>query len=662
MGILDAPITPASLGVVPKWKANTAYTAGQQVVSPNGDIVSAITTFTSGATYNAANWLLSPTYGQIPDRALISNMPSKIYSSHRGYGQVAPENTMEGFYQAYANNVHEINVDTWPLIDGAVACLHDETLDFATTNTGKITQLDTSAVQQLTVDAGNWFGGNWGNLKVPLFAQVAAVFGNKMPMQVQAKPTTGSGAALINTLKAYGVGPATVRIASFSITELAAPIAAGYTVIYLLTGANYASQDPTALAAQGVDWVALDRTASGLTTQAAKNAEVARWHAAGIKVSIYSPLRRRHVWPWLTAGADAFDSDEPRYQRPDWVPLTFSPFKSMNFFHGMIGPSEAPASSTRGSFVGELGVSGRWRQPGIGFTLQGWGSPLPSAIETKLVGAVAIGATSIRVGPENQPLAGKPLTIDSETVTPTTDGVYDSSNGTYTVAVPALTAAHADGARVRGGVFSIDVDIVYDGLGSDNTRWPGVVFCQPDDAIYSDGTLATNDCGYLAFLRVNGQLSINGRNLTTMISGAPAAVNTAAISAPLVTSGALTSGVAVTSIPVTALATALVAGQQFYLPTGQKATVSGSAAVGATSVPVNSITPTTTVASGASLPQVVTLRLARTATAVSVTRVDTNTTLSWNDTTWFGGYFAFGQNPQSAGGLFSFADFSRTIS
>lgn len=601
-------------------------------------------------------------YAQVPARARVDNLPAKIYSSHRGYGQVAPENTMEGFYQAYANNVHEINVDTWPLIDGAVACLHDETLDFATTNSGKITALDTSAVQQLTVDAGNWFGGNWGNLKVPLFAQVAAAFGNKMPMQVQAKPTVGSGAALINTLSAYGVGPATIRIASFSITELAAPIAAGYTVIYLLTGANYASQNPAALAAQGVDWVALDRTAAALSTQAAKNAEVARWHAAGIKVSIYSPLRRRHVWPWLIAGADAFDSDEPRYQRPDWVPLASSPFKTMNFYHGMIGPSEAPASSTRGSFVGELGVSGRWRQPGIGFTLQGWGSPLPSAIETKLVGAVSAGATSIRVGPENKPLAGKPITIESETVTPTADGVYDESNGSYTVAVPALASSHPDGARVRGGVFSIDVDIVYDGLGSDNTRWPGVVFCQPDDAIYSDGTIATNDCGYLAFLRVNGQLSINGRNLTTMISGAPAAVNTAAISAPLVTTGSLASGAAITSLPVTALATALVAGQQFYLPTGQKATVSGAAAAGATSVPINSVTLTGAIASGVSIPQVVTLRLARTATAVSVTRVDTATTLSWNDTTWFGGYFAFGQNPQSAGGLFSFADFSRTIS
>lgn len=56
MGLLDAPVTPASLGVVPKWKANTAYTAGDKVISPLGEIVSAVASFTSGATYSAANW------------------------------------------------------------------------------------------------------------------------------------------------------------------------------------------------------------------------------------------------------------------------------------------------------------------------------------------------------------------------------------------------------------------------------------------------------------------------------------------------------------------------------------------------------------------------------------------------------------------------------
>lgn len=44
---------------VPRWAPSTAYIAGQQVVSPNNDVVTANTSFTSGATFSQANWSLS---------------------------------------------------------------------------------------------------------------------------------------------------------------------------------------------------------------------------------------------------------------------------------------------------------------------------------------------------------------------------------------------------------------------------------------------------------------------------------------------------------------------------------------------------------------------------------------------------------------------------
>ena len=46
-GILAAPT---------RWAPSTAYNLGEQVVSPNNDIVSAVAAHTSGATYTAANW------------------------------------------------------------------------------------------------------------------------------------------------------------------------------------------------------------------------------------------------------------------------------------------------------------------------------------------------------------------------------------------------------------------------------------------------------------------------------------------------------------------------------------------------------------------------------------------------------------------------------
>ncbi|MFJ4026015.1 pyocin knob domain-containing protein [Paenarthrobacter sp. NPDC089989] len=51
-----AAVESSTVQALPRWKANTAYTAGQQVLSPGGDIVTATVAFTSGATYSAANW------------------------------------------------------------------------------------------------------------------------------------------------------------------------------------------------------------------------------------------------------------------------------------------------------------------------------------------------------------------------------------------------------------------------------------------------------------------------------------------------------------------------------------------------------------------------------------------------------------------------------
>ncbi len=45
-----------------KWAASQAYVRGQQVVSPNNDVVSANVAHTSGSTFNAANWSVSSTY------------------------------------------------------------------------------------------------------------------------------------------------------------------------------------------------------------------------------------------------------------------------------------------------------------------------------------------------------------------------------------------------------------------------------------------------------------------------------------------------------------------------------------------------------------------------------------------------------------------------
>jgi hypothetical protein len=89
---------------------------------------------------------------------------------------------------------------------------------------------------------------------------------------------------------------------------------------------------------------------------------------------------------------------------------------------------------------------------------------------------------------------------------------------------------------------------------------------------------------------------------------------------------------------VRAVSGALKSGHRFVLPTGQVATLSDAVPCGATSLPVDELTPSAPVATGTALPQQVTLAVAKTPAGCTVSRTDDGTTLSLVDASWSGGY------------------------
>lgn len=72
-----AAAAQGNAGLLPKWKPNTAYTTGDQVVNPDGDTVTRTTPGTSGASYTATNWTSSPTVAAVT-AATSANTPGAI--------------------------------------------------------------------------------------------------------------------------------------------------------------------------------------------------------------------------------------------------------------------------------------------------------------------------------------------------------------------------------------------------------------------------------------------------------------------------------------------------------------------------------------------------------------------------------------------------------
>lgn len=78
------PTGPAgAAGGLQNWAATTAYTAGQKVVSPGNDVVSALAAFTSGAAYVASNWQASSTFaGLQPQVPRVPAAPVSLESPY----------------------------------------------------------------------------------------------------------------------------------------------------------------------------------------------------------------------------------------------------------------------------------------------------------------------------------------------------------------------------------------------------------------------------------------------------------------------------------------------------------------------------------------------------------------------------------------------------
>ncbi|SDP25320.1 hypothetical protein SAMN04487914_106120 [Arthrobacter sp. ok909] len=62
---------------VPKRKANTAYLAGNPALNPSGDTVTAKANFTSGASYDAANWNVPTAYAPASVALKVAPSPGR---------------------------------------------------------------------------------------------------------------------------------------------------------------------------------------------------------------------------------------------------------------------------------------------------------------------------------------------------------------------------------------------------------------------------------------------------------------------------------------------------------------------------------------------------------------------------------------------------------
>ncbi len=104
---------------------------------------------------------------------------------HQGSCADRPGNTLAGFRRAIEARAHVVEIDVRTTKDGALVCLHDETVDRTTHGKGKVAELTLVELQKL--DAGVKFDAKFAGERVPTLRQVLELAKGKIAVMLDLK-------------------------------------------------------------------------------------------------------------------------------------------------------------------------------------------------------------------------------------------------------------------------------------------------------------------------------------------------------------------------------------------------------------------------------------------------------------------------------------------
>lgn len=232
--------------------------------------------------------------------------------AHRGGGTLAPENTLAGMRCGLAYGFHAVEFDVMLARDGVAVVMHDPYLGRTVRGSGNVYDYD--GAELLRIDAGSWYGPQFADEKVPLFAEVVEFCrAQGIWMNIEIKPAPGyeaaTGRSVALLTQAYfseelalGEPGRLPLLSSFSVLALAAARAAAPR---LPLGALFDTVPPNwAELLRALGAVALHTNHKRLTPALAREVK-----QAGFGLFCYTvndPARARELLGW---GVDGFCTD-----------------------------------------------------------------------------------------------------------------------------------------------------------------------------------------------------------------------------------------------------------------------------------------------------------------------------------------------------------------
>jgi glycerophosphoryl diester phosphodiesterase len=108
------------------------------------------------------------------DDYISQNKP--LITAHRGFAEVAPENTMSAFEAALKAGADASEFDVHMTADGTLVVFHDDTIGRTTNGSGVLKELNYEYLS--TLDAGSWKDPKFAGEKIPTLHQTLTFFQN----------------------------------------------------------------------------------------------------------------------------------------------------------------------------------------------------------------------------------------------------------------------------------------------------------------------------------------------------------------------------------------------------------------------------------------------------------------------------------------------------
>lgn len=116
------------------------------------------------------------------------DMPYPRVCAHRGYPEVAPENSMPSYGIAVAMGAEEIEFDLWVSKDNVLVTTHDATLDRTSTGSGFVWEHTLEELKSFDFGVNrSEYGDRFKGLKIATFEEILKNFGRRVIMNIHVK-------------------------------------------------------------------------------------------------------------------------------------------------------------------------------------------------------------------------------------------------------------------------------------------------------------------------------------------------------------------------------------------------------------------------------------------------------------------------------------------